>query len=118
MSAYETKFVFAHNLNRFLAKTNQTQIDLARALGVSKSTVSSWCTGEKMPRMDKIEMLAQHFSVNKSALLDAAAGEEAALDEYERALLREVAELNKSNKQKLIEMALFFRQLQDNEPLV
>lgn len=39
-------------------------------MGVSKSSVSSYCSGSQMPRMDKIEQLARHFGVPRSALID------------------------------------------------
>lgn len=71
MSTYETKEIFSKNLNALLRDNEKTQLDIAKALGVSSSTVSSWCTGEKMPRMDKVERLAEYFNVGKSSLLEA-----------------------------------------------
>lgn len=48
----------------------EKQTDIAKLLKVSKSTVSEYCKGKQMPRMDKIEMLALHFGVLKSELLE------------------------------------------------
>ena len=47
----------------------ERQVDVARLLGVSKSTVSAYCSGGQMPRMDKIEQLARHFGVSRAALI-------------------------------------------------
>lgn len=35
-----------------------------------RRTISNWCTGEKLPRMDKVQMLADYFRINKSDLLE------------------------------------------------
>lgn len=70
MRQYDTKDIFSKNLNKLLRDREKTQLDIAKALGVSSSTVSSWCTGEKMPRMDKVERLAEYFRVVKSYLLE------------------------------------------------
>lgn len=70
MSGYETKKIFAENLIRLLGEHNKTQLDLANQMNVAASTVSSWCTGDKMPRMDKVEWMAEYFGVPTSALIE------------------------------------------------
>ncbi len=62
--------IFAENLNYYMEQNGVKQIDIAERLGISKSTVSSWCGGVKIPRMDKIEMLADYFGISKSALIE------------------------------------------------
>ena len=64
------KDIFAANLLRLIKENHEKQIDIARLLGVRKSSVSSYCSGSQMPRMDKIEQLARHFGVPRSALID------------------------------------------------
>ena len=64
------KTIFARNLNYYLAKSGENQIDIVRFLGVSKSTVSAYCSGSQVPRIDKIELLAQHFGIEKSDLIE------------------------------------------------
>ena len=64
------KKVFAKNLNRLLATNNKTQVDLVNDLNINKSTISTWCNGVKMPRMNKIEQLAAYFGVEKSDLIE------------------------------------------------
>lgn len=69
MNEYD-KQVFANNLNRLIQTNNKKQSDLCKLLNVSKSTVSSWCNAQKIPRMDKIETLAMYFNVKKSDLIE------------------------------------------------
>ena len=66
--------IFAENLRRLMQEHGERQVDIARLLGVSKSTVSAYLSAGQMPRMDKVEQLARHFRVPRSALLG---GEEA-----------------------------------------
>ena len=61
--------IFADNLQRLMRLNRERQVDIARLLGVSKSTVSAYCSGAQMPRMDKIEQLARHFGVGRAALI-------------------------------------------------
>lgn len=64
------KTIFARNLQRLMTAHSDNQVDIARLLGVSKSTVSGYCKGTQMPRMDKVELLAAHFGVMKSDLIE------------------------------------------------
>ena len=48
----------------------KTQSDLINDLGFNKSAVSTWCNGSRLPRMDKVETLAQYFRINRSDLID------------------------------------------------
>lgn len=70
MSENEYKLIFSKNLKHYLQINNKTQNDLVNDLGLSSSTVSNWCTGLKLPRMNKIEMLANYFNISKSDLLE------------------------------------------------
>ena len=62
--------VFARNLRDIMERRGVSQADIAKIFGFPKTTVSSWCTGDKMPRMDKIEALANYFGVLKSDLIE------------------------------------------------
>lgn len=64
------KSIFARNLSRQMQISKESQVDIARLLGVSKSTVSAYCNGTQIPRMDKVEKLATHFGVMKSDLIE------------------------------------------------
>ena len=47
------KRIFAKNLNSIMEECDRTPSDIVNLLGVSKSTVSSWRNGEKMPRSEE-----------------------------------------------------------------
>lgn len=61
---------FSKNLQYYMKKRNLTGVEIAKITGVSKQAVSAWLNGVKIPRMDKIELLAQYFGILKSDLLE------------------------------------------------
>lgn len=65
---FDNKAIFASNLKHFMKMRNKTQIDIAEQLDVSQSTVSDWINGNKYPRIDKLQQLADYFDVLKSDL--------------------------------------------------
>lgn len=64
------KKIFSRNLNHYMKKNDKTQSDLIHDLGFNKSAVSTWCNGTRLPRMDKVEQLAQYFNINRSDLME------------------------------------------------
>lgn len=70
MSEEEYRRIFVKRLKFYMDSQNVTQADLIKDLGYSSSTVSNWCTGTKLPRMDKIQALADYFGINKSDLIE------------------------------------------------
>ena len=70
MSEDEYRRIFSKKLNYYMSLNNKNQMDLMNDLSLSSSTVSSWCTGKKLPRMGKIQMLADYFHIEKSDLLE------------------------------------------------
>jgi DNA-binding protein len=49
---------------------NKTRIQVAKDIGVSYTTFTSWIKGTNYPRIDKIELLANYFRVNKADLIE------------------------------------------------
>lgn len=70
MAEDDYKKVFAKNLRKYMELNKKNQVDLMNDLHLSSSTVSNWCTGLKLPRMDKVQMLADYFHINKSDLIE------------------------------------------------
>lgn len=64
--------IFAANLRRLMEQRGERQVDIAKLLSVSKSTVSAYLSGEQTPRMDKIEALSRYYGVPISALIEPA----------------------------------------------
>ena len=60
----------AKNIKSQLSKNRMNQRTLAKQLGVSPATVSTWIRGEKMPRADKIDALCSLFHITRADLLD------------------------------------------------
>ena len=62
--------IFSTNLNRYLNESHKTQIEVANAIGVSQQTFNTWSRGIALPRMDKIQKLADYFGIGKNDLID------------------------------------------------
>lgn len=62
--------IFIENLKKYLDLNGETQSELAQALDINRSVVSSWLLGTRFPRMNTVEQLALHFGVKKSDLLE------------------------------------------------
>lgn len=70
MSENEQKRIFSNNLLKLLSTYNKTQKEVADAIGVSPQTFNTWCQGIALPRMGKVQMLADYFNINKSDLIE------------------------------------------------
>lgn len=64
------KEIFSRNLNSLLESLQKTQIEVARAIGVSQQTFNMWCRGVAIPRMDKIQSLADYFHIPMASLIE------------------------------------------------
>lgn len=70
MSEYEINKRIAERIQHYLDVRSLTQGDLAEYMGVTQATVSNWCNGVKMPRMNKIDKICEFFEVTRSDLMD------------------------------------------------
>ena len=70
MSDEDYRRIFARDLSRYMELCNKKQADIINDLGINKSAVSTWINGTRMPRMDKVQALADYFGINKSDLLE------------------------------------------------
>lgn len=66
----QNKQIFAANLLHYMQEQKKTRSEVCRDLGFKYSTFSEWVTGVKYPRIDKIQMLANYFGVQKSDLIE------------------------------------------------
>ena len=64
------KQIFMTNLLALLEERNLSQAEVANAIGVSPQTFNTWCRGVALPRMGKIQKIADYFGVDKSYLID------------------------------------------------
>lgn len=63
--------IFSENLSYYMKQKGIDRSRLCEELGLKYSTVSEWIAAKKYPRMDKIELLANYFGINKSDLIEA-----------------------------------------------
>lgn len=70
MSEEDYKKLFSRKLNYYMNISGKTQSDIITDLGFNKSAVSTWCNGTRLPRMDKVDALAQYFHINRSDLIE------------------------------------------------
>ena len=60
---------FAKALNYYLSLKGKTQQDLINDLNFSSSTVSQWCSGKNIPRMDRMKDIATYLGIDRTDLL-------------------------------------------------
>lgn len=70
MVSIGNKEIMAKNLSYYVSKSGKTQRELAEIVGVAASTFNDWMKAKKYPRIDKIEILAEHFGILKSDLIE------------------------------------------------
>ena len=70
MSDLGNKEIMSANIKFYMEKYKMTRYDLCDRLGISYMTVSDWINAKKYPRIDKIEMMARIFNVQKADLVE------------------------------------------------
>lgn len=70
MSDLGNKKIFSRNLRRYMDGKGMNTMDLSKTLDVAYTTVSDWVKGNSYPRIDKIEMMANYFNIEKSDLIE------------------------------------------------
>ena len=70
MSSLGNKQVMAKNIRYYMEKNRLNATDLALELDFKYSTVLDWLKANTYPRIDKIEMMANYFKIEKSDLVE------------------------------------------------
>jgi len=94
--------VFSKNIKDLMHKKNCTQIDIAKYMNTSASSVSNWVNGAYMPNSKSIVLLAEFFGVTPSILLSEEHPMSFATSEEER-MLRMFRMLSPKGKEKALE---------------
>lgn len=76
MDAKEIQATFSKNLKYYLKIRNKTQLDLAKAIGVSNTTINNYVKGYNTPRMDKLDKICNYLRIERSDLLNTSTSEE------------------------------------------
>lgn len=115
-SGRDARQVFAENLKRIAVQKGKSQADIGAMLNCSASTVSDWFSGKKYPRVNRMQQLADYLGVLMSDLtMEAKNEDEISLDDFSFAFYGEIKDLTPENKEKLLEMAKFFKEQQRKE---
>ena len=64
------KRIMADNIIRLMRLHNKTRREICNDLHISYTTFTDWVNANTYPRIDKIEMLANYFGVEKSDLVE------------------------------------------------
>ena len=111
MSKDFQKQIFSENLNNLVFESGKKQSEIARAIGVSPQTFNTWTQGIAIPRMDKVQLLADYFRVKKSALIEehcsASEAEKAEFNETQKYFAKNLNRLLSSNNKTQLELANF-----------
>ena len=59
----------AENITKLRKEKNETQMQLAEAVGVSNKTISKWETAESEPELSYIAAIAEHYKVSMDSLI-------------------------------------------------
>lgn len=70
MTSLGNKQILAKNLAHYIERSGRSQKELAEMVGVAASTFNDWVKAKKYPRIDKIEILANYFGIQKSDLIE------------------------------------------------
>lgn len=62
--------VFSNNLKRYIAKSGKDRGEIAEELNISYSTLTDWINGNKYPRINNMNKLAEYFNISKSELIE------------------------------------------------
>lgn len=70
MSSLGNKAIFSKNLKYYIERSGKDRKELSRIWGFPYSTVSEWVNAKKYPRIDRIEIMADYFGIQKSDLIE------------------------------------------------
>lgn len=70
MSDLGNKEIMSRNIQYYMDKYEKTRQDMCEALGVKYTTFTDWVKGNTYPRIDKIELMANYFGIEKSDLVE------------------------------------------------
>ena len=70
MGGLGNKDIMANNIKYYMNLNGKTRTEMCEALGVKYTTFTDWVKGNTYPRIDKIELMANYFGIEKSDLVE------------------------------------------------
>lgn len=112
MTKDKVQKIFSQNLKTLLDMKNATQLELAKYLGVSNTTINNYVKGYNMPRMDKVDDIARFFNVSREDLISS----KSIYTQNERKLISVYRDANSMGQKKIMESAIDMSNLYPKEP--
>jgi len=101
---------------QLMAQHGERAADLAKATGISTGLLSQWKARMQRPSLEKLTLVAEHYGVSVDRLQGKADPRpDITFDDFTYALHSETQDLTEENKQKLLEMARFFKAQQKKQ---
>lgn len=110
--------IFINNMKHYLNMTGKSQKIVADAIGVPVSTFSTWMVGKALPRMGKLQALADYFGCSITDLLEERKLENDIIFNLsdDEQLLIEAFRSKDNTYRKMIEMIIFnYKQSQEGD---
>lgn len=70
MADQSNKSIIAKNIRYYMEQNNKSRMEVCEALGIKYTTFTDWVNGKTYPRIDKIELMAAYFGIQKSDLVE------------------------------------------------
>lgn len=106
MEELSIREIFPKKLLYYMRENGKSRNDIVRDLGFKYSTIRDWEKGITVPRMDKVEMLANYFHCSNSDLLEEKKEKSTAADDGLSENVRKLIEFAKSVPEDKAEMIL------------
>lgn len=117
MSDLGNKEIMARNIKRYMAINNVDRNQMCQDLKIKYTTLCDWLNGNTYPRIDKIELMANYFHINKADLVEGSVDKPEFPPEI-RAAARGMMNLSEEDRKTAIEMINFLskkgREAKDN----
>lgn len=91
------------NLKRYLERSEYTQAEIARALGISKTSVTNWMKGVNSPNIELLEPLCELLNINIADMFEEQPEVSETITPDEQQLVADYREFNAEGKEKVRE---------------
>lgn len=107
---------FARNLVYLREKNKMKQEDLAKKIGVDRSTVGHWESGRRSPKMGIVLKIAEYFNIGEDIILKDLKHEDV-VNQYSNSNIKEWEYLfyNSQNKEKLTQILKATENMNDED---
>lgn len=114
MSDLGNKQIMAENIRYYMAAKSKDRYDLCRDLGFKYTTLCDWLNAKTYPRIDKIEMLANYFGIEKADLVERKKIDPDTIPS-DQSIMSRINRLNEANLQKVSELVDLYLASQDKQ---